>query len=61
MKTAAEIQTFIFEQTGLKTGVRKGTGSQKGYLIIYPIFQGGKYPRRTFLLGTNGAAINAPL
>src|ERR1700740_639397 len=44
MKTTAEIQQYIFDKTGLKTGVRSGKGSMKGYFIIYPIFQNGIYP-----------------
>lgn len=39
-----EIQNLILEKTGLKTSVKKGTGSQKGYLIIWPQFQNGIYP-----------------
>lgn len=44
MKTTAEIQIYIFDKTGLKTGVRNGKGSMKGYFNIYPIFQNGSYP-----------------
>lgn len=44
MKTAKEIQNRIFEVTGLKTSVRKGTGSMKGYVCIRAIFQNGSYP-----------------
>jgi len=44
METAKEIQSKIFETTGLKTSVRKGTGSMKGYICIRPIFQNNSYP-----------------
>ena len=44
MNTAKEIQQFIFSKCGLKTGVRTGKGSMKGYLTIYPIYQNGTYP-----------------
>lgn len=46
--TAADIQARIFEAAGLKTSVKKGTGSMKGYVIIWPIFQGGKFPSLPF-------------
>jgi len=42
--TAKEIQTIIFEETGLKTSVKKGTGSMKGYVTIWPIYQNESYP-----------------
>lgn len=40
----SEIQTAIFEQTGIKTSVKKMNGSMKRHIKIWPIFQGGKYP-----------------
>lgn len=39
----SEIQTVIFERTGLKTTARHNKGSMKGYITIRPMFQGGKY------------------
>lgn len=44
MKTVSEIQKYIFDNSGLKTSVKKGTGSMKGYLIVWPQMQSGKYP-----------------
>jgi len=46
--TAKEIQEFLFDETGLKTSVKKMTGSMKGYLKIWPIFQNGVYPNIPF-------------
>lgn len=47
--TAAEIQTKILAETGLKTSVKKySTGSMKGYVRIMPIFQNGVYPSLPF-------------
>jgi len=46
--TAKYIQQIIFNDTGLKTSVKKGTGSMKGYLIITPMFQSGEYPNFPF-------------
>lgn len=46
--TVREIQEYIFEQTGLKTSVRKGTGSEKGYFQIWPQFQNSEYPKIPF-------------
>ena len=43
--TTGEIQLKVFEMSGLKTSVRKGTGSMKGYFIVSPNFQGGEYPK----------------
>lgn len=40
----SEIQTAIFEQTGLKTSAKRRTGSMKHHYTIWPIYQGGKYP-----------------
>lgn len=48
MKTAAEIQQLIFEQTGIKTSVKKLTGSSKDYLCFSPMLQSGKYPEFDF-------------
>lgn len=44
MEAAKEIQEKIFNVSGLKTSVRKGTGSMNGYICIRPIFQNGSYP-----------------
>ena len=46
--TVKEIQDFIFNRSGLKTSVKKGTGSMKGYLIIWPMFQNELYPSIPF-------------
>lgn len=43
MKTS-EIQTMILENTGIKTSVKKGTGSMKNYISFSPMFQNGTYP-----------------
>lgn len=48
MWTIAEIQTQIFEQTGIKTSVKKLTGSMKHHICFTPMFQGGKYPEFPF-------------
>lgn len=40
----SEIQTAIFEQTGLKTSIKKNSGSMKEHYTIWPIFQNGSYP-----------------
>jgi hypothetical protein len=47
-KTAKEIQKYILEKSGIKTSVKKGKGSMKGYTIIWPQFQNGKYPNIPF-------------
>lgn len=44
----SEIQTAIFEQTGLKTSFKRMTGSMKYHVKIWPIFQGGQYPKFPF-------------
>lgn len=44
----SEIQTAIFEQTGLKTSFKRMTGSMKHHIKIWPIFQGGIYPKFPF-------------
>jgi pyruvate formate-lyase activating enzyme-like uncharacterized protein len=41
----SEIQTLIFEQTGIKTSVKKMTGSMKFHYSFTPQFQGGEYPK----------------
>ena len=43
MKTA-DVQQIIFNESGLKTSAKQGTGSMKGYVIITPLFQNGEYP-----------------
>lgn len=48
MKSIADIQTAIFEQTGIKTSVKKGRGSTKQYFIISPMFQNNIYPQYSF-------------
>ena len=48
MQTVSEIQQLIFEQTGIKTSVKKGTGSVKDYITFSPMFQSGKYPEFSF-------------
>jgi len=48
MTTVKDIQERVFAETGLKTSVKKGTGSMKGYLILTPIFQNGCYPNFPF-------------
>lgn len=44
----SEIQTAIFEQTGLKTSFKKMNGSMRHHVKIWPIFQGGEYPKFPF-------------
>lgn len=44
----SELQTLIFEQTGIKTSVKHGKGSNKMYLIFSPMFQNGIYPQYPF-------------
>ena len=44
----SEIQTLIFERTGLKTTARHNKGSMKGYITIRPMFQGGEYAQFPF-------------
>lgn len=44
----SEIQQAIFEQTGLKTSFKRMTGSMKHHVKIWPIFQGGQYPKFPF-------------
>lgn len=48
MQTVSEVQAIIFEQTGIKTSVKRGTGSVKDYLTFSPMFQCGKYPEFPF-------------
>ncbi len=40
----SEIQIAILEQTGIKTSVKKYTGSMKHHYGFTPLFQDGKYP-----------------
>lgn len=47
MKTR-EIQEMIFEEVNIKTSVKQGSGSMKGYAIFSPMFQDGKYPEFPF-------------
>lgn len=42
--TISEIQNEILNKTGLKTSISKCKGSMKGYIKIFPMFQGGIYP-----------------
>ncbi len=44
----SEIQQAIFEQTGLKTSFKRMVGSMKHHVKIWPIFQGGQYPKFPF-------------
>lgn len=44
----AELQAKIYEETGIKTSVKKQTGSMKNYIMISPMFQGGQYPSFPF-------------
>ena len=46
--TVKELQQIILDETGLKTSVRKGTGSMKGYVNIWPQYQNGSYPKFPF-------------
>jgi hypothetical protein len=48
MKTVKEIQIYILAETGLKTSVKKGTGSMKGYINIWPKYQSNEYPNFPF-------------
>jgi len=48
MQTVSGIQDLILNETGIKTSVKKGTGSVKDYLTFSPMFQGGKYPEYPF-------------
>lgn len=57
MKTTSEIQQYILDKTGLKTGVRKLHGSMKGYFMIYPLFQNNEHPKIPFELGRELKAI----
>jgi hypothetical protein len=41
----SEIQQTIFAETGIKTSVKKGVGSMRGYYVFTPMFQGGVYPK----------------
>lgn len=44
----SDIQEAIFKETGLKTSVKKMSGSMKEHLKIWPIFQSGEYPQFPF-------------
>ena len=44
----SEIQQLIFDQTGIKTSVRKLSGSMKIYTAFTPMLQGGIYPKFEF-------------
>lgn len=48
MQPISEIQAIILNETGIKTSVKKGTGSVKDYTTFSPMFQGGKYPEYPF-------------
>ena len=48
MKNAKEVQEKIFSESGLKTSVKAGVGSMKGYVVIWPILQNGIYPNIPF-------------
>lgn len=41
----SELQEIILAQTGIKTSVRKYTGSMKNHYSFRPQFQGGRYPK----------------
>lgn len=41
----SEYQNKILTETGLKTSVRKGSGSMKHHLVFTPMFQGGQRPK----------------
>ncbi len=44
----SEYQNKILAETGLKTSVKKNTGSMKHHLTFTPMFQGGDRPRFDF-------------
>lgn len=44
----SEIQQKILTEVGIKTSVKKGSGSMKNYLILSPMFQNGSYPKFPF-------------
>lgn len=46
--TISEIQQTIFNETGIKTSVKKGVGSNKHHLVFSPMFQNGSYPEFPF-------------
>ena len=41
----SELQEKIFAETGLKTSVKKQTGSMKHHYAFTPLFQNGEYPK----------------
>lgn len=47
-QTTSEIQRTIYLETGIKTSVKNGTGSMRGYVIFSSMFQDGKYPEFPF-------------
>lgn len=48
MQNISDIQQMIINETGIKTSVKKGTGSVKDYITFSPMFQDGKYPEYPF-------------
>ena len=46
--TKKEIQAEILEQTGIKTTVKKMSGSMKKYICFSPQLQNGIYPNLPF-------------
>lgn len=48
MKSLKEIQQSILDSTGIKTSVKKLTGSMKDYIRFSAMFQGGDYPKFSF-------------
>lgn len=53
METIQEVQKTLYEQTGLKTSVKKLKGSMKNYVMISAMFQNGNYPKFEFEYGRN--------
>lgn len=41
----SELQQIILNETGLKTSVKKQSGSMKHHYAFTPLFQGGEYPK----------------
>jgi hypothetical protein len=48
INTVSDFQEMILKETGIKTSVKKGTGSMKEYIIFSPMFQNGSYPSFPF-------------
>lgn len=44
----SEIQSQILKETGVKTSVRKYSGSMKNHIGIRPMYQNGEYPKFPF-------------